>query len=133
MSIYDPLSIALGIEPHPNLSYLNKIIIEELILLDKVSPTMSEETKKVLSDLWINYWKDREYPQELRDKISKSLKGRVFTKEHRRKQSEAQKKPIMINDKEYDSGRSAAKDLRVSPACIVKWLKNGKAFYIQCR
>jgi len=131
MSIYDPLSEALGIESSGNLDYLNPIRKQDLELILEVPPCMSEETKKVLSDYWKDYWSDKVYPQYLRDKISKSLKGRVFSEQHLLRKSEAQKRKISVNGITYDSGQEAAKVLGVSPACIVKWAKNGKANYIE--
>jgi hypothetical protein len=96
-----------------------------------VPPSMNEDTKKTLSEYWKNYWSDKRYPDHLREKISKSLKGRKFSVEHLRRKSEAQKRKVMINDVTYDSGRDAAKALGISPACVVKWTKNGKAHYIE--
>lgn len=87
-----------------------------------------DSTKKKLS--LKNQHRGKSLPEELKNKISLKLKGRVFSEQHLKRKSEAQKKKIMINGVEYDSGRSAALANNVCPATIVKWLKNGKAQYI---
>lgn len=61
MSIYDPLSIALGIEPQLNLSYLNKIIIEEH-LSEGCIPGIKHcsETKRQISQSNKDYYSTEE-------------------------------------------------------------------------
>jgi len=90
-------------------------------------PKTKEHRKKLSLS---NQHLGKHLPKEIKEKISSKLKGRIFSVEHLRRKSEAQKKKIMVNNIEYDSGRSAALDNNVCPATIVKWLKNGKAKYI---
>ena len=87
----------------------------------------SEVTKLKLS--LANQYRGKKLPKEIKDKISKKLKGRVFSKEHLARKSEAQKKKVIINGIVYDSGRDAAKEYSISPTTMVKWLKNGRAEY----
>lgn len=90
-------------------------------------PKTKEHRKKLSLS---NQYRGKQLPKELKEKISLKLKGRIFSEQHLKRKSEAQKKKVMVNNIEYDSGRSAALDNNVCPATIVKWLKSGKAQYI---
>lgn len=59
MSIYDPLSMALGIEPIPNPSYLNDLLNEELLSLrnQKIpGPKHSDSVKNQISESNLLYY-----------------------------------------------------------------------------
>lgn len=58
------------------------------------------------------------------------LLGSKQTPEHLNKRKQKLYKPCIINNIHYASCKEAAEKLNVSPACIVKWLKNGKAVYL---
>jgi group I intron endonuclease len=90
-------------------------------------PKTKEHRKKLSLS---NQYLGKILPKEIKEKISLKLKGRIFSEQHLKRKSEAQKKKVMVNNIEYDSGRSAALANNVCPATIVKWLKNGKAQYI---
>jgi hypothetical protein len=53
--------------------------------------------------------------------------GRKLTKEHIEKRSSKRRKPVLINNVLYASGREAAERLGVSPSAITSMIKNGKA------
>jgi group I intron endonuclease len=90
-------------------------------------PKTKEHRKKLSLS---NQYRGKILPKEIKEKISLKLKGRIFSEQHLKRKSEAQKKKVMVNNIEYDSGRSAALANNVCPSTIVKWLKNGKAQYI---
>lgn len=157
MSIYDPLSIALGIEPQSNLSYLNEIIIEEYDTIEVYKSVWTgckhtDHSKRLISMKATgrkkpNGWcerhsekiKGRKHTVETRKKISISLSGQnnpMYGMKHSDEDKRIRRKvlgqKVIVNDIEYDSKREAAKFLNVSRSTIDYWLKNGKAFDIQC-
>lgn len=100
MSIYDPLSTALGITPQENLSYLNEIDHLELaqskntaLWLGKTHTTETIE-KMRLADK--SYMKSDEYRRKVSDakkgKPNDKLKGRVITEKSIEKMRETKRK-----------------------------------------
>ena len=151
MSIYDPLSEALGIEPMNNPTYLKIEINDQEIISEYRSvwtgKKHTEESKelirqKALGRKRTEEWKishskmmtGKKHSLESRLKRSVKLSGSknpMFGKKHtelsnqNRRMSTGHK--IVIDDIVYFSRREAAKKIGVSRPTIDYWLKKGKA------
>lgn len=102
----------------------------------------SEETKRRLSVLYKGKTYEEIHGTEkataIKQKQSKAHKGRVFTNEHKRKMSEANKrrwkegnigrkgKPCIVFGKQFRNGKDAATELGISEPTLRKWIKLGK-------
>lgn len=84
----------------------------------------------------INPFYGKKHSEEWKKNTSERMKGNkntagyTYKREHVEKRAAAVRKPVIIFDKYYSSGKDAAKDLKKSPSQIIRYIKSGKGYYI---